>query len=200
MLQIKSKFKISKRLGSPVFEQCQTPRFALSEARSQKTRKRRRRPSDYGLQLTEKQKVRYTYGLSEHQFSRYVQESMKTKEPIVSLYNKLETRLDSVVFRLSLASTRRGARQMVSHGHIFVNGRRLNVASHQVRVGDIISVREGSKDSPLFSVSEEEEFRAAPEWAKFDRKKLSGTITGVPKHTPGENALDFQAVFEFYSR
>lgn len=201
MLQIKSKFKISKRLGSPVFEQCQTQRYALSEARATAAKGRRRaKVSDYGRQLTEKQKVRFTYGLSEHQFARYVKESMTAKEPAATLFGMLESRLDSVCYRIGLASTRRAARQMVSHGHLMVNGRRMTVPSHQVHVGDKLTVRTASKNSPLFATSEEGEFRAVPVWASFDRKSLEGSITALPKFVPGDSGLDFQAVFEFYSR
>lgn len=199
MLQIKSKFKISKRLGSPVFEQCQTQRYALSEARAQKA-KRRGKVSDYGRQLTEKQKVRYTYGLSEHQFARYVKETMTAKDPVSALFTVLESRLDSVCYRLGLAPTRRAARQMVSHGHLLVNERRMTVPSHQMKVGDKLAVRTASKNSPLFAVSEEGEFRAVPAWASFDRTLQEGSLSALPKFVPGEGGLDFQAVFEFYSR
>lgn len=201
MLQIKSKFKVSKRLGAPVFEQCQTQRYALSEARSAKNKSRRRaKVSDYGRQLTEKQKVRYTYGLSEKQFSRYVKESMGTKDPTASLFARLELRLDSIAYRLGLAPTRRAARQMVSHGHLTVNGRRLNTPSHQTSVGDTVAVRDNSKEKALFMVTEETEFRPTPAWAELDQKAMTGKVTAVPKSMPGETGLDFQAVFEYYSR
>lgn len=201
MLQIKSKYKVSKRLGAGVFEQTQTARYTLSAERALKSKGRRRAPSDYSLQLTEKQKVRYTYGLSERQFSRYVKESLHADvEPIAALYRTLEMRLDNLAYRLGLASTRRAARQMVSHGHLLVNGRRMTVPSHQVRVGDAIAVREGSKSSPLFTVTEGMEFKPNPAWATFDRSNWTGSVTGIPTYTPGENLLDFQAVFEYYSR
>lgn len=206
MLQIKSKYKVCKRLGAGVFEQCQTQRYALSEARAQKSRGRKK-ISDYGLQLTEKQKVRYTYGLSERQFSRYVKESLEASgEPVSVLYRVLEMRLDNVVYRLGLAPTRRAARQMVSHGHILVNGRRMTVPSHQMKIGDQFAVREGSKESPLFgageAVSDEGEMvaRPLPTWASFDKGALAGKITGEPQFTPGENLLNFGVVFEYYSR
>ena len=200
MLQIKSKFKVAKRLGAAVFEQTQSQRYALSEARRQKVRGRRRNPSDYSKQLTEKQKVRYTYGLSEHQFARYVKEAMMQADPMSALYRTLELRLDNVVYRLGLASTRRAARQMVSHGHVTVNGRRLNVPSHQMKVGDTVGVRDASKDSPLFSTDDDTPMKPAPEWATFDRKSLTGSVKAEPQHKAGEDLLDYQVVFEYYSR
>jgi small subunit ribosomal protein S4 len=200
MLQIESKYKVCKRLGAGVFEQCQTARYALSEARAQKSKGRRRAPSDYSRQLTEKQKVRYTYGLSEKQFSRYVKEATHAAEPMAALYKTLEMRLDNTAYRLGLAPTRRAARQMVSHGHILVNGKRMTVPSHQVRVGDTLAVREGSKGTALFAVAEDQVIRPNPSWATFDRAALAGSVTGVPAHKPGEDLLDFQVVFEYYSR
>lgn len=202
MLQIKSKYKVCKRLGAGVFEQCQTQRYTLSEARAQKTRGRKK-VSDYGLQLTEKQKVRYTYGLSERQFSRYVKESMQAVDPVMALFRVLEMRLDNVVYRLGLAPTRRAARQMVSHGHILVNGRRMTVPSHHVRIADVLSIREGSKESPLFGKGEEGEevtVRPQPVWASFDRGSLTGVISAEPQFVSGESLLDFGVVFEYYSR
>jgi len=201
MLQIKSKYKVCKRLGAGVFEQCQTQRYTLSEARAEKT-KSRKKVSDYGLQLTEKQKVRYTYGLSERQFARYVKEAIAAKgtDNIATLYRTLEMRLDNVAYRLGLAPTRRAARQMVSHGHILVNGRRMTVPSHRVAIGDALAVREGSKSSVLFTVAEDAEIRPLPVWATFDRTSWTGSITAEPKYQSGESLLNFQVVFEYYSR
>ncbi|HET8580960.1 MAG TPA: 30S ribosomal protein S4 [Candidatus Paceibacterota bacterium] len=205
MLQIKSKYKIAKRLGAAVFEQTQSQRYALSEARTQKAKRRRRNPSDYSRQLTEKQKVRYTYGLSEHQFARYVKEAMAKADPMAALYKTLESRLDNVAYRLGLAPTRRAARQMASHGHFLVNGTRMTVPSHQMEPGDVLAIREGSKESPLFAKKGEGEegqggYRPAPAWAAFDFGSMTGSITGVPQFVPGEGLLDFQVVFEYYSR
>lgn len=202
MLQIKSKFKIGKRLGAGVFEQCQSQRFVLSEARSGRNKRQtrgRRGGSDYGAQLIEKQKMRYTYGLSEKQFSRYVKEAIKTTDPAATLFKMLEMRLDNAVYRAGLASTRRAARQMVSHGHILVNGRRMTIASHQLRKGDKIAIREASKDSVLFTAREEGASSRVP-WIAFDHAAGAGEIAGEPTFAAGEVLLDFPAVFEFYSR
>src|SRR5690348_2193115 len=123
------KYKICKRLGASVFEKCQTQKFQLAEARAPRKTRGRRGGSDFGTQLLEKQKARFTYGLSESQFSRYVHEAMekKGKDSVIGLLTRLESRLDNVIYRAGFVKTRRAARQMVSHGHVLVNGRRVNV-------------------------------------------------------------------------
>lgn len=199
MLKIKSKYKIGKRLGASVFEQCQTQKFALSDARAKKASKRRGTLSDYGKQFLEKQKVRIMYGLSEQQFGRYVFLAMEDAQPTLALYRLLEQRLDNVIYRLGFAGTRRAARQMASHGHFTVNGKRMNVPSHQLRQKDTIAVREGSKSSSLFASFSEKEHQATPAWLSLDAAALTGVVTGVPAYTGGET-LDLASVLEFYSR
>lgn len=201
MLQIKSKYKVCKRLGSGVFEQCQTQRFTLAEARASKSRGRRRGGmSDYGTQLLEKQRVRFTYGLSERQFSSYVSAATHESDPVAALNKSLEMRLDNVIYRLGLASTRRAARQMTSHGHIEVNGRRMTVPSHRIRVGDTLTVRDRSKESPLFLNVKDGEGSTPPNWLSLDVKTLTGKVVGEPAYTAGESLYDYQSVLEFYSR
>ncbi len=197
------KYKIAKRLGAPVFEKTQTQKFALSEARS--ARNKTRRPgmmSDYKKQLIEKQKMRFGYGISEKQLSNYVHEAFEQgNQPISSLIARLESRLDNVVFRLGLAKSRRLARQIVSHGHIHVNGRRLNIPSYKVRIGDVISVREQSKQSPLFvTLSEAIASHTAPHWLLLNAKELSGEKKAEPTYEPSETLFDPQQVLEYYSR
>lgn len=199
MLPVKSKYKIAKRLGAGVFEQTQTQKFALSEARSRKDK--RRGGSDYGKQLLEKQRVRYTYGLAEKQLSNYAQKSVGAANPSDALHKALELRLDSAVYRAGFAHTRRAARQMVSHGHFTVNGRRSTVPSHSLRKGDVIGVREGSRKSPLFaSLAEKEEARSVPKWLSVDMGSLRADVTGEPSYSTLESGLDLPTVFEFYSR
>lgn len=200
MLRITSKYKIAKRLGSSIFEKTQSQKFALSEARSAKNSRRRRAPSDFGKQLLEKQKARFTYGLLEHQFANYVAKAMNDPQPAAALHRLLETRLDSIAYRLGLASTRRGARQMVTHGHLTVNGRRSNVPSQQLRIGDVVSVREGSRTSSLFAGLAEKELPTPPGWLSFDKDLLKGTVSALPTYIPGEGAADYAQVIEFYSR
>src|SRR5665213_1556341 len=143
------RYKIAKRLGASVFEKAQTQKFALAAERVGRVRKGRPRgASEYGKQLLEKQKVKVTYGVGERQFSRYVREAVEAGgNPVEHLHQTLELRLDNVLYRLGLAKTRRFARQMASHGHVTMNGRRINVPSAAVKVGDRIAVREGSRKS-----------------------------------------------------
>src|SRR3989344_6934985 len=147
-------YKICRRLGSGVFTKCQTSKFTLSEARHAKGLKGKRpKPlSSYGTQFLEKQKVRFTYGISEKQFGNLIKESVAHKGTPATdtLFELLERRLDNVVFRLGLAHTRRLARQMVSHGHITVNDRRAFTPARELAVGDTVEVREGSKKRTLF--------------------------------------------------
>lgn len=196
------KFKIAKRLGAPIYEKTQTQKFALSEARGGRSRKRPPKASDYKRQLIEKQKMRLTYGLTEKQFRRYVNTAMdKAQKPIEHLYARLENRLDNVVYRLGLAKTRRLARQIVTHGHITVNGRRMNVPSHELSVDDVVAVRDGSKTRVLFiDLAERIDDAALPNWLTFDVKKLSGTVKGVPVFQSTEAYFDPEQVLEFYSR
>lgn len=201
-MKIGPKYKIAKRLGAPIFEKTQTAKFALSEARQGRTRKRGGQASDYKKQLIEKQKMRFTYGITEKQLSRYVKEATTADhQPIANLIARLESRLDNVVYRLGLAKTRRLARQMVAHGHIRVNGRRLNVPSHKVKIGDEISVREGSRQSVLFTdLTEKHDSISVPNWLTFDLKTFTGTMTGTPIYEAVNFMFDPEQVLEYYSR
>jgi len=201
MLPVKSKYKIAKRLGNAVFEQTQTQKFALSEARATK-KPRGRGGSDYGRQLLEKQKVRYTYGLSEKQLSNYAEKAFAEANPSEALHRALELRADSVVYRAGLAPTRRAARQAVSHGHITINGRRITKPSFSLKVGDKVGIREGVRKSPLYAglADKNEDSRATPQWLTVDMNLLQAAVTGLPQFTPVETGLDYPTVFEFYSR
>lgn len=207
MLQVKSKYKIAKRLGAGIFEKTQSQKFALSEARSKttkKTRGGRGGGSDYGKQLLEKQRVRYTYGLSERQLSNYAEKAFAQDDPSKALHQSLELRADNAVYRAGLALTRRAARQIVSHGHITINGIRITTPSHHLRKGDVVAIREGSRISPLFaSLAEEKEEgtgRGVPTWLKVDLSLMRAEVQGEPAFSPAENGLDYATVFEFYSR
>lgn len=198
----KPKFKIGRRLGAGVYDKCQTQKFVMSQARraAKRSDKRPKALSEYGQQLIEKQKIRFSYGITERQLSNYVKEANLIKGNVQDhLFELLEIRLDNVIYRLGLASSRRLARQMVSHGHILMNGKRVTVPSARVSIGDVVSVREGSRGSKLFT---ELETRLAtyktPEWLKFDLKKIEATITAKPKNT--ETFITIGSVLEFYSR
>lgn len=204
-MKIGPKYKIAKRLGPSVFEKTQTQKFAIASERRERTRGRRRGPTEYGRQLLEKQKMRFTYGLTERKFSAYVREAMsvhgKDRNPAETLHRLIETRLDNVVYRLGLAPTRRAARQMVSHGHITVNGRKTTVPSRDVKIGDTIAVRDGSRSRALFEGFESRFMeRPLPSWLTFDPKAMAGGITVMPTTESADPAGDLSAVLSFYSR
>ena len=197
------KYKICRRLGSGVFDQCQTQKFMVSEGMKSKLSKKgpRKQLSEYGQQLNEKQKIRFSYGITEKQLENYVNEATSSKGSVASekLYELLEVRLDNTIYRLGLASTRRLARQMASHGHFLVNGSKTNVPSYRLKIGDKIAVREGSKSSVLFQdVDKKLEKFQVPAWLSLSTAKLEAEVKGKPKK---EDAfLDFNTVLEFYSR
>jgi small subunit ribosomal protein S4 len=201
-MKIGPKFKIAKRLGAPIFEKTQTQKFALSQARGGRKLKRAGQASDYKRQLTEKQKMRFTYGITEKQLRRYVDESIaKSHQPISLLMERLESRLDNTIYRLGLTKTRRFARQVVSHGHILVNGKKLTIPSHKVEIGDVITVREGSKQTGIFvQIADTHEATGVPAWLSIDIKKLTATVTGLPVYNPAETLFDPEQVMEYYSR
>jgi small subunit ribosomal protein S4 len=202
-MKIGPKFKIAKRLGAPVFEKTQTQKFALSQARGGgKQPKRGGTMSDFKKQLIEKQKLRYTYGLTEKQLRRYVKESLtKSHQPASLLIERLESRLDNVIYRMGLVKTRRMARQAVSHGHITVNGKRMTIPSHEVSAGTRIGIREGSRTTGLFApLNEQYDGAGTPSWVSFDSKHMTGEVTGTPHSEPSERLFDIDQVLEFYSR
>ncbi|MCI0619866.1 30S ribosomal protein S4 [Candidatus Wolfebacteria bacterium] len=201
----RAKFKVGRRLGPAVYEKCQTDKFMLAEARKQRapTARRRRSMSEYNLQLMEKQKVRFTYGIGERQFRNYVREAIAVRgvDTTKRLYEILESRLDNVTYRAGLAPTRAAARQLVSHGHITVNGKRILVPSHRVVVKDRIAVREGSRAKPFFDIRREDmEKHITPMWLTYDHKKHEGEITAAPLFDAMIVPFDLALVLEFYSR
>jgi small subunit ribosomal protein S4 len=198
-----AKYKMCRRLGSGVFEKCQTPKYVLSEAKKSKAVKGKRPKalSGFGTQLIEKQKVRFSYGISERQLSNYVIKATQVKGMAVTdkLYEELENRLDNVVYRLGFAHTRRFARQLVSHGHFTVNGKKTTIPSQTVHIGDIVAVREGSRKSPIFTdFSTKIKDYTWPKWLKFTPDSLQAEVVSKPKNE--ESFLQLDTVLEFYSR
>lgn len=199
-----AKFKICRRLGSGVFDKCQSQKYMLSETRHSKGGKSQKKPkqlTDYGLQLIAKQRIRFSYGVTEKQFVNYVRkaETASGVKPADKLAELLESRLDNVIYRLGLASSRRHARQMVSHGHFTVNGKRTNVPSQAISQKDLIAIRESSKTSALFQESAKKvNQKDLPHWLSFDEKAGTAKLTGRPK--TDDAFLDFHSVMEFYSR
>ena len=164
---------------------------------------RRRQLSDYGIQLQEKQKARYVYGVLERQFRNlYARAQRIPGETGAALFMLLERRLDNVVYRMGMAMTRQQARQLVTHGHITVNGRKTNIPSYTVRVGDKIAVRAESRKRNYFkTLSEAKELiHKAPEWMRVSHTELSSEIVAVPRREDGEQGINEQLIVEFYSR
>lgn len=199
------RFKIGRRLGPAVFDQTQTERFALSEARKKNAvgkDKHKKNISAFNLALREKQRVRLYYGMTERQFASYVSEATEGKgNPVEQLYVHLESRLDNVAYRAGLAPTHRAARQMVAHGHLTVNGKRIRVPSHRVSEDDVIAIRGGSSNKPLFVLSAEKRAEhKSPAWVAFDDKKGGWKIIGRPNHDEATAAFNLRSVIEYYSR
>ncbi|MGX7200575.1 30S ribosomal protein S4 [Enterococcus nangangensis] len=157
--------------------------------------------SEYGLQLTEKQKLRHMYGMNERQFRNLFVKASKIKEGKhgVNFMILLERRLDNVVYRLGLASTRRQARQLVNHGHITVDGKRVDIPSYEVEVGQVISVREKSKDLAIVKESVEA-LLGRPAFINFDAEKLEGGLTRLPERDELTPDVDESFVVEFYNK
>ncbi len=164
--------------------------------------KRRRKESEYGIQLREKQKAKFIYGVLEKQFHGYYDSALK-REGITgdNLMSILECRLDNVVFRLGFARTRKEARQTVRHGHITLNGHRCDIPSAQVKPGDVIAVAPKYKDLlPIKEALISSEHMAVPAWLEVDIEKLKGTVLQVPTRDQIDLELDAQLIVELYSK
>ncbi|MFA5095129.1 MAG: 30S ribosomal protein S4 [Candidatus Paceibacterota bacterium] len=198
----KPKFKIGRRLGAGVYDKCQTPKFSASSGKFAGPGARRPKAlSEYGTQLIEKQKIRFSYGITERQLANYVKKAshIKGAGTAEKFYEELESRLDNVIYRMGLAPSRRAARQMVSHGHFVVNNHRVTIPSYEVQPKDVIKIREGSKVKKIFyNLAERIKDYNPPSWLSFDASKMEGNILAKPKNT--ETFLDLNAVLEFYSR
>lgn len=200
--------KTCRRLGESLCgrEKCAYKKRPYAPGKLDSERKHRSNSSEYGEQLRAKQKMRITYGLMEKQFAAYVKRAndhtgKKDAEstPALKLYRELEARLDNMVYRAGFAHTRALARQLVSHGHIFVNGRRINVASYQVKQGDTIAIREGSKVAKVFTgMKEKLEAMAPTHIFKTNPATLSAEVIGAPREVEG--MFDTTKVLEYYSR
>lgn len=156
--------------------------------------------SNYGVQLVEKQKIRFIYGISEKQLKKTFERAAKLKgihgENILKL---LESRLDNIVYRMGLASTRSGARQFVNHGHVSVNGRKVDIPSYQVKPGDVVAVRENSKDHKAIKESLEKVTKTV-DYVSFDKNKLEGTYIRLPERSELSSDVNESLVVEFYNK
>lgn len=203
--------KLCRREGQKLFlkgERCYSPKCAL-ERRSYppgehgfEQQFRRRRTSAYGQQLREKQKLRRIYGVLETQFRRYYREALRLPGITgTNLLALLETRLDNIVYRLGLASSRAQARQLVTHGHFDVNGRRCDIPSALLKEGDVVSIHPSSRDLPYFrEVREILAEHAPPTWLTLDPIDGSARVEHVPSRDDIELTVDEQLVVEYYSR
>ncbi len=162
----------------------------------------RRRSSEYSLGLNEKQKLRYMYGLTEKQFRRTFEKAKNQRGVTGEIFLQLlETRLDNVVYNLGLARTRAAARQFVTHGHIRVNGHKLDIPSYCVKSGDTIEVRERTSSKQLATRSTEEtQSRAVPAWLAREADAMKGTMNRLPTAEEMEQSINVQLIVEFYSR
>ena len=192
----------------PVLKRCRTLGVSPAAMGYNKTSnknpggQRRAKKSEYATQLTEKQKVKFVYGILEKQFRMYYEKAERmngnTGELLLSL---IERRLDNVVYRLGFASTRREARQLVNHGHYTVNGKRVNIPSYMVGVGDVVAVCEKSVSSTRFKMLKEaDKFVAAPKWLDRDKNNLQGKVIALPARDDIDFEVAENLIVEYYSK
>ena len=192
----------------PVLKRCRTLGVSPAAMGYSKTSnknpggQRRAKKSEYAMQLTEKQKVKFVYGMQERQFRSYYAKASRaegnTGEVLLSM---LERRLDNVVYRLGYASTRREARQLVNHGHFTVNGKRVNIPSFLVKVGDLVAVCEASVSKPRFKkMKEDDAFVAAPKWLDRDKNTLQGKVVAIPTKEDIDFEIAEHLIVELYSK
>jgi small subunit ribosomal protein S4 len=196
------KTKVARRYGVPLFGPSKSLERKNYPPGMHGPKGSRRKQSDYAVALGEKQKLRYQYGLLEKQFRRIFQTALRkrgvTGETLLQL---LETRLDNVVFRLGLANTRSAARQLVSHGHVMVNGRGVNIASYNVKAGDTVSVKDRPKSRQLAVRNLElTQIAPVPDWLVADRDALSGKVARIPVRDEMQPMVNEQLIVELYSR
>lgn len=203
-MQIGPRYKKARYLGAPIFRKTQTQKFALrSQAKGgKKSGGRMGGKSEYGRQMLEKQKARYSYGVSGGQFTNYVKNALASKgDNAKNLLGLLEARLDNVVLRAGFAPTRSAARQLVSHGHIIVGGKKITIPSYAVSVGEKISIREGSKKKTVFAKLDDElKTITAPAWLKVNTETKEISVEGEPTADATELLFDVRSVLEFYTR
>jgi small subunit ribosomal protein S4 len=198
-----SKFKINRRLGVNLWGRAKSP-VAKRDYGPGQHGQRRKKPSDYGVQLMAKQKLKGYYGnISEKQFRKYYEEAVRRKgDTSENLIELLERRLDTVVYRMKFAITPFAARQLVSHGHLLVNGRRVNIASYLVSNDDVIEVREKSKQLAMLLDATQSGERDVPEYVEVDHRGMKGRYLRAPKlaDVPFPVQMEPNLVVEYYSR
>ena len=192
---------------TPVLKRCRALDIdpivmGINKKSNRQPKRQRRQESEYGRQLREKQKAKFIYGVLEKQFHMYYEKALKI-EGITgdNLLTILESRLDNVVFRLGFARTRKEARQTVRHGHITVNGKRVDIPSYRVKAGDVVAVAPKFKDLlPIKEALISSEHMAVPAWLEVDIEKLTGTVLQLPTRDQIDLDLDAQLIVELYSK
>lgn len=191
----------------PIVKRCKTLGIEPSvmgydKSTNRNPKQSRKKQSEYGIQLNEKQKVKFIYGVLEKQFRKYY--VMATKQSGITgqnLLRILESRLDNVVFRLGLANTRKEARQIVNHGHILVNGAKVDIPSYLVKPGDVVAVREKSKSSArMKEIVEANEKRIIPKWLSMDKNKLEGRVLQLSDREDIDYDVEEHLIVELYSK
>ena len=191
----------------PVLKRCKTlginpATMGIDKSSNRNPKQGRKKQSEYGLQLNEKQKVKFIYGVLEKQFRKYY--VMATKKQGITgemLLQILESRLDNVVFRLGLANTRREERQIVNHGHITVNGQKVDIPSYLVKPGDVIAVREKSKNSVrIKEIVETNANRVVPKWLSMDKNTLTGKVIALAARDDIDYEVEEHLIVELYSK
>lgn len=200
--------RLCRREGEKLFlkgEKCYTEKCPFERRGyppGQHGQGRRQRPTEYGIHLREKQKLRRIYGVLERQFERYYREAARRKGVTgENLLILLESRLDNIVYRLGFAPSRAAARQLVMHGHFTVNGRKVDIPSAQVRPGDVIEVREKSRQIPMIKESvEAATSRGLPAWLELDAEAMRGTVKSLPTRDQIDVQVQEHLIVEHYSR
>lgn len=193
--------KIARKFGDPIFGPDKYFERKNYPPGHHGMNKRRKKLSEYGIQLKEKQKAKYTYGVLERQFSNLFKKASSSKgitgEVLLQL---LESRLDNVVYRLGIAPTRNGARQLVSHRHILVNDKVVNIPSYTVKPGDIVGVREKSKSLEMITSSLDAAHHAGVSWLEWDNDKMAGKFLNLPEREEIPENIKEQLIVELYSK
>ena len=202
--RLRSKYKLNRRLGENIWGRPKSPVNKRDYPPGQHAQGRRRKPTDYGIQLAAKQKQRGYYGnITEKQFRRTYNEAVKVKgDTTEGLIGLLERRLDAVVYRMKFVPTVFSARQFINHGHILVNGKRVNIASYRVNEGDVIEIKEKSREIIMVLEAMDSSERDVPEYIEVDFGKRRGTFVRTPKfaEVPYPVAMEPNLVIEYYSR
>lgn len=196
--------KLSRREGIQLHPKAVKGMTRRNYAPGDHGQSRRSKPSDYAIQLREKQKVKRLYGVLEKQFRRYVHEAERMEGVSgENLLQLLERRLDNTIYRLGIAPSRQSARQLVSHAHIRLNGKKVNVPSISVKVGDEISIKEASLKNTYFKSLAEQlssDTSTRPSWLSLDPKKITAKVTSLPLRAEQDQDIEEQLIIEFYSR